>query len=256
MMETSTYPTEWMGGHVGRKPRLCEKYQYYDGDLICNKKRFRCQFYWKQYGTKQQAYDECEQWLYKTLLENNRIRNRYRYVSESQVEVLLKYKEEQKIGIIDAEDLPLFQRFSWSASQSCKNGPFYACCTVIGSENGQKTRFHRMLHPEWKEIDHINGNGLDNRKSNLRDGSNGVNNNNNTMNSRNRSGENGVAITTRQSGSQYVQFQWYENHVARCKKFSKRKYGSLESAFEAAKRYRDRKYRKIGNHNGKRPKLT
>ena len=44
-------------------------------------------------------------------------------------------------------------------------------------------------------MDHKNRNGLDNRKKNLRDGSGGVNENNQTLHNDNTSGINGVSFS-------------------------------------------------------------
>ena len=48
--------------------------------------------------------------------------------------------------------------------------------------------FHRTLRPEWKKIDHTNREPLDNRRSNLRDGSGPVNNTNQAKRRDNTSG--------------------------------------------------------------------
>lgn len=71
--------------------------------------------------------------------------------------------------IIDDEDLLRVSKFKWrirrSQSAGAKIPHFYAVDT---------TRVKRQLHrfilnaPVGKQVDHINGNGLDNRKQNLR----------------------------------------------------------------------------------------
>lgn len=52
---------------------------------------------------------------------------------------------------------------------------------------------HRLIHHKWIKIDHINGDGTDNRRSNLRDGAGGVNERNTRMRKNNTSGYTGVS---------------------------------------------------------------
>jgi len=69
-----------------------------------------------------------------------------------------------KFAIVDAEDYDWLNQYKWYASK-CKN-TFYAC----RAEGGKTIRMHReiMQAPKGLVCNHINHNGLDNRKSNLR----------------------------------------------------------------------------------------
>ncbi len=67
-------------------------------------------------------------------------------------------------SLIDDRDLISVSKFNWYTSES-KKGKFY-----VKRLESPQIYLHRFLmdSPEGKQIDHINGNRLDNRKSNLR----------------------------------------------------------------------------------------
>ena len=70
------------------------------------------------------------------------------------------------IVLIDRGDFVLFASHPWRAEKG-HGQSFYLKCQIDGSTK----QFHRMIMgeiPVGMEIDHINQNGLDNRKSNLR----------------------------------------------------------------------------------------
>lgn len=76
-------------------------------------------------------------------------------------------------AIIDADDLPLVALYTWHASP--KRIRIYACGSLkphLKRPQQRKVRvyMHRLIMsaPKGAEVDHINGDGLDNRKSNLR----------------------------------------------------------------------------------------
>ena len=90
----------------------------------------------------------------------------------------MQTKEETKIAyinlgnshnaIVDIEDLPRLSRSRWFY-QKHKN--IYYAMSNKTSDGRKKVYMHQEVMgtpPAGKEIDHINGNGLDNRKENLR----------------------------------------------------------------------------------------
>lgn len=74
-----------------------------------------------------------------------------------------------KIAIVDESDYEFVSRFKWQLKKSGRN--FYAqhCFWLDGKVNCEK--MHRMILGLKKgefNVDHINGDGLDNRRCNLR----------------------------------------------------------------------------------------
>jgi hypothetical protein len=73
-----------------------------------------------------------------------------------------------KVAIVDDEDYALVNRMKWQAAPS--RDTFYAMCGIPGLRGQQRLLMHRLIMdpPKGMEIDHINGNGLDNRRANMR----------------------------------------------------------------------------------------
>jgi hypothetical protein len=77
-----------------------------------------------------------------------------------------------KVALVDDEDYPRLSKFKWCAHKDCNT--FYAVRYSRKDEfTDGKRHFIRMHHmllvpKQGLEIDHINGNGLDNQKINLR----------------------------------------------------------------------------------------
>lgn len=71
-----------------------------------------------------------------------------------------------KKAIIDNEDYALISQYKW---YFLSNGN-YACTTIGGRKNKKTILMHRLIMqtPNNMYTDHINHNGLDNRRSNLR----------------------------------------------------------------------------------------
>jgi len=82
-------------------------------------------------------------------------------------------KNDSRYALVDNEDFEKVGRLKWWFSASGhRHGNGYAINAVY-SPKLKKTKtilMHRLImeFPEGKHVDHINGNGLDNRKKNLR----------------------------------------------------------------------------------------
>jgi HNH endonuclease len=91
-----------------------------------------------------------------------------------------------KVAIIDAEDAEAVLPFKW-----CARGPY----AMSNLGNKCLVYLHRFLlsAPPGFEVDHIDGNGLNNRRSNLRLATRGQNRQNSRIRSNNVSGYQGVS---------------------------------------------------------------
>jgi hypothetical protein len=96
-----------------------------------------------------------------------------------------------KFAIVDDEDFEMLSKFKWSATLYGKT--FYAMRTAHRMK--MNIFLHQMIitAPDGMEIDHINRNGLDNRRRNLRICTRSQNLANQGLHSNNTSGLKGVS---------------------------------------------------------------
>lgn len=96
------------------------------------------------------------------------------------------------VAIVDIEDYEYVSKFNWGASHNGW-GVWYAVRRPPKGERG-RIRLHRFIlnAPDDMFVDHINGNGLDCRKSNLRLCTNAENGRNSKIPITNLSGYKGV----------------------------------------------------------------
>jgi hypothetical protein len=120
---------------------------------------------------------------------------------------------------------------------------FYAI-TTFGKT---KKHLHSLIYPQWDEVDHINRDGLDNRRSNLRNGKKqNINVKNQAKRSDNNSGKTGVHF---EKSSQSWKVQWPENGKRKKKSFTITKYG-MEQAKQLAIQFRLELDKRLGINNG------
>ena len=100
-----------------------------------------------------------------------------------------------KTIIVDDEDLPLLSKYRWYAAH-IKKRAWYAQCVTSGT----CILMHRLIlgAKPGQLVDHIDGNGLNNRRSNIRIANN-AQNQHNTTKTRGRSKFKGVSFKTRKN---------------------------------------------------------
>lgn len=81
-----------------------------------------------------------------------------------------------RYALIDDEDYEYLSKFTWSLKKTSTNE--YPRCNIW--INGKRTskQMHKLIFPNYKMIDHINGDGLDNTRKNLREVTKAQNNRN------------------------------------------------------------------------------
>lgn len=102
-------------------------------------------------------------------------------------------------AVIDAGDIPIISGFKWHAAV-CPGGVYARRCAGRDASGRQKFELmHRLLAgaPQEKFVDHANGNGLDNRKHNIRVASRAENNRNAKIRVDNTSGHKGTSFHRR-----------------------------------------------------------
>lgn len=100
--------------------------------------------------------------------------NNYIEIDDKTLGIEVFSKGEKFICLIDKEDYPRVKHFRWTLSGVTKKNRTRYLRTHphrVGPSEGWVLILHHLIlsFPEGKQIDHINRNGLDNRKSNLRE---------------------------------------------------------------------------------------
>jgi HNH endonuclease/AP2 domain len=97
-----------------------------------------------------------------------------------------------QIAWIDDADFKLVNMYKWNFSRKSSN---YGSAVASGGKRGFSISMHRLIMdaPKGLEVDHINGNPLDNRRNNLRLVTHSQNQKNMSKHKDNKSGYKGVS---------------------------------------------------------------
>jgi len=132
-----------------------------------------------------------------------------------------------QFAVIDAEDYFRVSQYNWRCTQ---DGNRYYAFTVISLKGRKRKIFmHRFIlnAPRHKLVDHIDGNGLNNRKANLRLC-------NHTQNARNRRPNSGCHSKYKGVNWQEGNKKWY---AAITKSYERIHIGCFDNEIEAARAY-------------------
>lgn len=237
--------SEWFGGRpkgfVGLQRGIGFRAKFYRGEGKS--------FSFRKYG-EEHARSAAEKWRDERSLALGKTKNLVRKHPEFKGCLIMKLTAGRET-LIDEDDYDNLSNFTWYTSNQ-HLGIVYA----DARDGDKKISMHRYLcNPgPGKETDHLDGDGLNNRRANLRSVTSKQNNNNRRLSSRNTSGENGISWNRKDEG---WLLRWREDGKAVSKCFFVRPRGS-ETLKGIQKRnavaHRDMVYRRIGNSNGLRPK--
>lgn len=100
------------------------------------------------------------------------------------------------VARMDDADIAFAAGHSWHATALSATAKIVYACAKI---SGRCTTLHSLLCPNWEFVDHVDGNGLNNCRANLRDGTGFKNSANRELASNNTSGYKGVGWNKRKS---------------------------------------------------------
>lgn len=198
--------------------------------------------YRKRYSYSLQKYGPLAKLLAeKSIKHNERFKN---YIEDCGDYAIMKIWSATKRQVfdvfLDTEDVDKIKDIKWFIETPENSRTYYAAADKIGKLH----RFILKLPKGEGIVDHINRNGLDDRKENLRIVTNSVNKRNSDPRETNEFGHNGISKEVAPSGLIYYRASWMEDDgKVHSRKFSSKKY---PNALELAIKTRIEKERELG----------
>lgn len=220
-------------GSIVRKPNGFYASLKQDKVLVTSKT-----FAFSDYNSEKDALAAAEDFKQENSDKFGLTKNRYREFTDEHGHKCLEVGIQNGITFLcNLEHLRYVQESIWTGGQFRSGNTMYVMRNPSKILGQKRCYFHNRAYPDLPEVDHINRNGLDNRKCNVRDGSNRVNNNNKReIISSNTSGKNGVNYLSK---SETWVGRYYDAEGKRNgKSFSVKTYG-YDEAFRLACEFRD-----------------
>ena len=183
------------------------------------------------------------------------MKNEYEYIDDNTICI---YVDSKKYGLqeifIDAEDLKKVKKFTWHVDKSKTDNTLYAKASVPKKLRKKykksNIRMHRLVMntPDGLMPNHINHNGLDNRKENLENVTAKRNCGDRLVYSNKKYKELPVGISYRESYHQFYVNYNDENGKYKSKGYSIKKYG-YHGALAKAVKFRYKKSKQLGLRN-------
>lgn len=230
-------PGPWQGGKPGGYLQRVKDFGW--SVRFAKQKKIFCEMYFsgKVHGSLDTAKQCAEKWRIEKSAELCITKNQFRFLDPNTVEVKLGGSN---TFIADARDLEIVEKYVWHFHRKNRGVGGYAINCEVG--------FYHSLISGFTCTDHIDRNGLNNRRANLREATPKLNANNMSMSKNNISGITGVCRQTVKSGEIWVA-HWSEDGKLKRKSFAINKYGD-EQAKNLAVKERRLAAERAGNTNG------